>query len=64
MGKPWSAGVTPGPARAQRFGYGWIRARGHAVFWARTVDGRGLTIDKFVCRAGTALDWDMSCDWV
>ena len=64
MGKPWSAEVTPGPTRVQRFGYGCIRARHHAVFWARTVDGRDFIIDPFVRRVAEALHWDTSCDWL
>ena len=55
MGKPWSAKVTPGPAQVQRFGYGWIRARHHAVFWAITVDGRDSILDPFVRRVAEAI---------
>ena len=46
------------------FGYGWLRTRHHAVFWARTVDGRNFIIDPFVRRTADALVWGMSCDWV
>ena len=47
-----------------RVDYGWIRARRHVVFWARTVDCRDFITDTFVRRAAEALVWGMSCDWV
>ena len=47
-----------------RFGYGWIRARRHAVFWARSVDGRDFIIDSFIRRVTDALPWGMSWDLV
>ena len=65
IGKPWSAEVTPGPARGvMRFGFGWTHARRHAVCLARTVDGRDFIIDPFVRQAADAFVWDISCDWV
>ena len=45
-----------------RFGYGWLRARHHAVFWACTVDVFRFIIGPFVRRAADAHVRGMSCD--